>query len=221
MGRSELAIVIPARNEEKTIKKVILSLKKYGDILVIDDHSSDKSQEILKTLDVQVIRNKKNLGYEETVLRGIKYLLKKKYKYIATFDADDEHDPKFFEKFEKYKKYDLIIGKRKKFNRISEYIFSYLITKLYGIEDPLSGLKIYKHKMLKKIHLSNEKLLNTFLIFKIKNLRGKITHKNLSVKKRKDNSRMGNSFFINVYLMICLIRLIRKIRKLKNFSNLK
>ena len=78
MGRSELAIVVPARDEEKTIKKVVLSLKKYGDILVIDDHSSDKSQKILKTLDVQVIRNKKNLGYEETVLRGIKYLLKKK-----------------------------------------------------------------------------------------------------------------------------------------------
>ena len=43
MGRSELAIVIPARNEENH-KEGNLSLKKYGDILVIDDHSSDKSQ---------------------------------------------------------------------------------------------------------------------------------------------------------------------------------
>lgn len=221
MGRSELAIVIPARNEEKTIKKVILSLKKYGDILVIDDHSSDNTQKIIKKLDVQAIRNKKNLGYEETILKGIKYFLKRKYKYIATFDADDEHDPKFFEKFRKYKKYDLIIGKRQKFNRFFEYIFSFLTKKLYGIEDPLSGLKIYNSKMLKKIYLNNDKLLNTFLIFKIKNHKGKIIHKNLIVKKRQDNSRMGNSFFVNVHLMICLIRLITKIRKLKNFSYIK
>jgi len=78
MGISKLAIVIPARNEEKTIKKVIFSLKKYGDILVIDDHSSDKTQKIIKKLKIKFIRNKKNLGYEETVLKGIKHLLKKK-----------------------------------------------------------------------------------------------------------------------------------------------
>ena len=43
MGRSRIGIVIPARNEEKTIKKVIVSLKKYGDVLVVDDSSSDKT----------------------------------------------------------------------------------------------------------------------------------------------------------------------------------
>jgi len=213
MGISKLAIVIPARNEEKTIKKVIFSLKKYGDILVIDDHSSDKTQKIIKKLKIKFIRNKKNLGYEETVLKGIKHLLKKKYKYIATFDADDEHDPKFFENLNRYKKFDLIIGKREKFNRISEYIFSFFTKKLYKIEDPLSGLKVYSCNILKKIYLNNERLLNTFLIFKIINQKGKIFHKKLIVKKRQDNSRIGYSIFVNIYIIICLLRLIIKIKK--------
>ena len=47
MGRSRLGIVVPVRNEEKTIKKVIVSLKKYGDVLVVDDSSTDKTLLIL------------------------------------------------------------------------------------------------------------------------------------------------------------------------------
>ena len=63
MGRSRIGIVIPARNEEKTIKKVIVSLKKYGDVLVVDDSSSDKTTLILKNLGTKFIKNKNNLGY--------------------------------------------------------------------------------------------------------------------------------------------------------------
>ena len=77
MGRSRLAIVVPVRNEEKTIKKVIISLKKYGDILIVDDSSTDKTSIIIQNLPIKFIKNKINLGYEGTVLKGIKYLLKK------------------------------------------------------------------------------------------------------------------------------------------------
>ena len=123
MGRYRLAIVVPARNEEKTIKKVIMSLKKFGDVLIVDDSSTDKTPIIVKNLQVKVIRNKVKLGYEATLLKGIKYLLKKNYKYIASFDADGEHDPKFFLNIKKLKSFDLLIGKRKKLNRFSEYFF--------------------------------------------------------------------------------------------------
>ena len=77
MGRSRLGIVVPARNEEKTIKKVIVSLKKYGDVLIVDDASTDKTSFITQNLSIKFIKNKINLGYEGTVLKGIKYLLKK------------------------------------------------------------------------------------------------------------------------------------------------
>ena len=76
MGRSRIGIVIPARNEEKTIKKVIVSLKKYGDVLVVDDSSSDKTTLILKNLGTKFIKNKNNLGYEATVIKGMRYINK-------------------------------------------------------------------------------------------------------------------------------------------------
>ena len=68
MGRSRLAIVVPVRNEEKTIKKVIISLKKYGDILIVDDSSTDKTS-IIQNLPIKFIKNKINLGYENSTKR--------------------------------------------------------------------------------------------------------------------------------------------------------
>ena len=78
MGRHSLGIVVPARNEEKTIKNVLTSLKNYGDVLVVDDFSTDKTLFLTKNLKTKYIKNKKKLGYEATTLKGIKYLLKKK-----------------------------------------------------------------------------------------------------------------------------------------------
>ena len=211
MGRSRLGIVVPARNEEKTIKKVIVSLKKYGDVLIVDDASTDKTSFIIKNLQTKFIKNKINLGYEATVLKGIKYLLKKKYKYIATFDADGEHDPKFLSNIKKFKNFDLLIGKRKKLNRSSEYFFSFIVKLFFGIHDPLSGLKIYNTNILKNIQLTNENDFNTYIIFKIKNLKGKIIHKSLNVKKRKDSSRLGNTFKVNFNIITSLFKLFFKI----------
>ena len=58
MGRSRLAIVVPVRNEEKTIKKVIISLKRYGDILVVDDSSTDKTSIIIQNFQLNLLKIK-------------------------------------------------------------------------------------------------------------------------------------------------------------------
>jgi len=210
MGRFSLGIIIPARNEEKTIKKVIDSIKKYGDIVVVDDSSSDKTLSILKKSRTKYLRNYSHKGYEETVLKGIKHLLKKNYKYIATFDADGEHDHKFFLNLKKNSSFDLIIGQRKSFNRFSEYLFSFITNNLFNIKDPCSGLKIYNTKILKKINIKNENILNTSIIFKIKFLGGKIIHKILKVKKRKDGSRLGNKLIVNINIIYCIFKLLVK-----------
>ena len=43
MGRFKIVTVIPAYNEEKTILKVIQDVKKYTDIIVVDDNSVDQT----------------------------------------------------------------------------------------------------------------------------------------------------------------------------------
>ncbi len=215
MGRFRLGIVIPAKNESGTILKVVNSIKKYGDILVISDASTDLTDKILKEKKINYLRNSKTLGYEKTILKGIKYLLKKKYSHLATFDADGEHDYRFFNNIKKFYKYDLIIGKRKSFNRYSEYIFSFLTNLIFKVQDPLSGLRVYKCKFLKKINLNNDNIMNTSIIFKIKFLKGKIIYKKLNVYKRKDKSRMGSLFFINLKIFYYIFKLLFKLLFIK------
>ncbi len=55
-------IVIPAYNEELTIGSVVTLARKYGDVLVVDDGSSDRTSEIARNAGVIIIKHKKNRG---------------------------------------------------------------------------------------------------------------------------------------------------------------
>ena len=57
------------------------------------------------------------------------------------------------QKFKKIKndKAQIVIGKRNQFNRYTEKLISMIFKNLFDVDDPLSGLKIYK-KSFKKIY---------------------------------------------------------------------
>ena len=60
----KVTIGIPAFNEEKNIAKIITSLKKITDsIIICDDGSSDMTSEISSELGATVVKHKKNFGY--------------------------------------------------------------------------------------------------------------------------------------------------------------
>ena len=54
------------------------------------------------------------------------------------------------------KNYDLIIFNREKLKRISEYLINIISIFIYGIKDPLSGMKLYKVNVLKKKSILKE-----------------------------------------------------------------
>ena len=74
----DLLILVPAFNEEKTLKKMINGIKKYGRVLVIDDGSSDQTKKIALKNGAMVLSHKKNLGYNQAINSGLKFFLKKK-----------------------------------------------------------------------------------------------------------------------------------------------
>lgn len=83
---------IPAYNEEKNIAKVILSLQKIADtVLVCNDGSSDMTGEIAEKMGAIVINHPKNLGYGA----GIRSIFLKATELdadmLVTFDADGQH----------------------------------------------------------------------------------------------------------------------------------
>ena len=161
---SKVCIIIPAFNEELSVGKVIFESKNYGDIVVINDGSTDKTSAISKKYGAKVINNRTNLGYDKTILKGINYALDKSYDYILTLDADGQHPSEtipYFINYIKKKEYNLVIGCRNYYPRFSEKFFNYYSDKFYSIPDVLCGMKCYTSDFLRKCN--HEKFINSIV----------------------------------------------------------
>jgi glycosyltransferase involved in cell wall biosynthesis len=84
-----ITCIIPAYNEEKRIKDIIIAVKNsqlVDEIIVVSDGSKDKTYEIAKLCNAdRVINLKKNLGKGGAVIEGLKYA---KGEVILLVDAD-------------------------------------------------------------------------------------------------------------------------------------
>ncbi len=88
--------LIPAYNEEKTIKEVISKMKNADLIpIVVDDGSSDKTYEIATKMKIIVIKHDENRGKGEALKTGFIYILKNlpEAKYVVIVDADMQYLP--------------------------------------------------------------------------------------------------------------------------------
>lgn len=214
MERSKIAILIPAFNEKKTIKKVVKSCLRFGFVVVVDDGSTDGTKQILKNLKnkyLKIIKNEKNIGYEKSLQKGFEYLKKKKFEMFITFDADDQFFIKDLKKIINYllDGNDIVIGKRIKFQRISEYIVSYMSRLMLNIYDPLCGLKGYNNKIIKKNNfLDKNGYSGTEILFNsvIKNV--KIKQFKIRTKSRLDQTRFGSSISTELYLLKILFLIL-------------
>ena len=90
---SEVSVVMSVYNGEKYLKKAINSILQQSyqnfEFIIIDDGSTDKTSEILKSFKdfrIKVIRNIENIGLTKSLNKGIKAA---KGQYIARMDADD------------------------------------------------------------------------------------------------------------------------------------
>ena len=86
---------LPVFNEERHVVDVITEVRKYSEeILVVDDGSSDKTPELLKTLqDVHVVRHQQNQGYGAALRTAFTYALAGQYDVLVTIDCDGQHQP--------------------------------------------------------------------------------------------------------------------------------
>ncbi|MBI2653411.1 glycosyltransferase family 2 protein [Candidatus Woesearchaeota archaeon] len=162
----ELTVVIPAYNEEASIRGTIRNVKKYcqnGQIIVVDDSSTDKTSEIARKEKTRVINHIKNKGYGAALKTG---MLAAKTKYVAFLDADMTYDPSYFpQMLDLMKKHELdcvwgnrFAGKQNKMplirqfgNRVISLIF--WLTTGKNVGDSSSGQRILKTSILKKIDL--------------------------------------------------------------------
>ena len=90
----KLLIVIPVFNHAGTLREVVAgALAVCGDVLVVDDGSTDESTEVLKGLPVRLIRHAKNRGKGKAILAAAAEARRLGMSHIITIDADGQHDP--------------------------------------------------------------------------------------------------------------------------------
>ena len=118
-----ISIIVPTQDEEDSIEHTVnvfhemLSNKKINhEILIINDHSSDKTELVLKKLsknipEVRYLNNDYSKGFGSTVIKGLRNF---KGNYVTIIMADLSDDPndlvRYYEEIKKG--YDCVFGSR-------------------------------------------------------------------------------------------------------------
>jgi len=93
----KIAIVVPAYNEEKNLKKLIEDLRTLRssrfDVIIVNDCSTDGTFELASRLGCVVLDLPINLGIGGAVQTGIKYALENGYDLAVQVDGDGQHPP--------------------------------------------------------------------------------------------------------------------------------
>src|SRR4051812_10056992 len=86
---------IPVYNEEAHLEAVLAEVLRYaGDVLVVDDGSSDRTPDLLRRFPtVQVIRHPRNLGYGAGLRSAFHRAIESRYDGLVTIDCDGQHEP--------------------------------------------------------------------------------------------------------------------------------
>lgn len=142
--------IIPAYNEEKSVKNVIENIYRNNkcDVLVVNDGSKDDTCNIASKTNAIVIDLPNNLGIGGAVQTGYLYAYRNKYDIAIQVDADGQHNPKYIPEMVELIKTgqaDMVIGSR--FIEKTSYkqtFFRMLGIKITsGIIKLLTGKKIY------------------------------------------------------------------------------
>lgn len=165
----KILIIIPAYNEEENIVKtvqMITNSKLDLDYIVINDGSTDNTEEIIKENNINHIKLVRNLGIGGAVQTGYKYAYENNYDIAIQFDGDGQHDISYVTKICDpliKEEADMCIGTRYLDKSSSEFQstfmrrlgaviiskFIYILTKT-KITDPTSGFRAVNKKVIKK-----------------------------------------------------------------------
>jgi len=161
----KLTILIPAYNEEGTIKQVIKEIPKsfYSireiEIIVIDDGSKDNTANIALDSGAFVYSLTHNHGLAKAISYGFEKCLEHKADILVILDADNQYDSKEIPLLLKpimEHKADIVLGDRQvnKLDhmslqkRIGNQMVSKLVSRLVGqkINDGQTGFRAFKKK---------------------------------------------------------------------------
>mgnify|MGYP006086040441 FL=1 len=203
--------MIPALNEEKTITTVVREACEFGTPIIVDDGSTDSTSKLAEENGGVVLKNAMSLGYESALSRGFQYAAENKFLWVVTIDADGQHStsdiPVILARLAEGT--DIVTTIRNKMPRVSERLFGCIASLVWGIRDPLSGMKGYsvRNDYFQAL-FDQDNYAGAALAIKIKINGGAHFSERIMVQDRKDAPRYGNAFVANYKILKALFTLL-------------
>ncbi|MBN2227909.1 MAG: glycosyltransferase family 2 protein [candidate division Zixibacteria bacterium] len=151
----------------KELTSRIKALEYPLDILIVNDGSTDNTNEVIKDLDVFSLINDPNQGKGYTLKRGCDWAVKHGYKFVITIDADLQHLPEEIPRFlGNGNKADVIIGTRDirlevmpPHRWLTNNLTSLIISVFSGarVRDSQSGYRLLATKALRMVEVKSVK----------------------------------------------------------------
>lgn len=212
MGRSDLAILIPALNEAATIEKVVCAARSHGDVIVVDDGSTDDTAKIARSAGAHVIPNEGARGYDRAIDAGFAEADRLGYVFAVTMDADGEHNPEVVEEFRRVLEEGdvaLVIGRRPRPQRFAEAVLASYFRLRFGIHDPLCGMKGYRMGLFRENEgFDHVNSIGTELMFNSIHRGHRYREIEVFGEVRQDVPRFGRTLRANYRIGLALLRLI-------------
>lgn len=215
MERSELgnrslrvAIVIPALNEAQTVAQVVTSVAAFGTPIVVDDGSSDNTGALAAQSGAQVIRHATNQGYDAALNSGCAHAASQGFDCIITLDADGQHHPELIVQFVEQLKAgaDMVAGIRDRHQRLAEQLFSWVARAVWGIRDPLCGMKAYSMTLyLNCGYFDSYQSIGTELMLFAARHNYQIAQLPVPTSDRQDAPRFGRRWAANLKIFRALV----------------
>ena len=200
----ETIIILPAYNEQATVANVVKTLRIYSDIIVVDDGSIDQTAFCADEAGASVISHPVNQGYDKALHTGITWAANKGYRYAITFDADGQHNSSSISSFlcELEAGADLVVGVRQQTQRFAEKIFSVIGHFLWGIDDPLCGMKAYRLDLVRSYgQFHTYPSIGTEFCIRAARSGCLITQVPVVTSNRKDIPRFGTGLRANILIL--------------------
>ena len=156
-----ISIVIPAYNEASAIADTVREIKRVlsesrieGEIVIVDDGSTDNTSESAAQTDARLIRHPQNKGYGASLKTGIRQA---QNDIIVIIDADGTYPIDAIPRLaEKMSEYDMVVGARTgttvqvpMLRRPAKWLLNRLANYLSGVEIPdlNSGLRAFRRSV--------------------------------------------------------------------------
>ncbi len=164
---SSVLVLIPARNESKTIGRIVEEVRDRLPVLVVDDGSTDGTADVARRAGAEVVVHPRNLRKGAALKTGFSWALRAGYEAVVTMDADGQHDPgdldKLLEESARNGQAGLIIGERVFSempwpNRFTTPLGSRILSWALGmrVTDNQSGFRFLTRSFMESMNLTSD-----------------------------------------------------------------